>query len=107
MEGVVVLAIVAVLAIVFASPLLAVVAFVRMRAFARELADVRTELGGLRLRMERLTRPAAAAGPPPMPGPTVSAPGTTVPTPPTGALVPPPVPREATPSLPAPPMPVR
>jgi hypothetical protein len=104
MEGVVVLAIVAVLAIVFASPLLAVIALVRMRAFARELADVRTELGGLRLRMERLTRPAAAAAPPPMPGPTVSAQGTTVPTPPTGAPVPLPVPREATPSSPTPPM---
>jgi uncharacterized membrane protein len=98
MEGVVVLAILAVVAIVLASPLLAVVAFVRLRAFQRELADVRTELGALRLRVERLTRPA----PPPMP-PTVSAPTTAVPPPPMAAPVPPPVPREATLSSPTPP----
>ena len=44
MEGLAVLAILAVVAIALASPLLSVFAFVRMRTFARELADVRVEL---------------------------------------------------------------
>lgn len=104
MEGAVVLAIMAVVAIVLASPLLALVAFVRMRAFTRELADVRSELGALRLRVERLPRPAAATAPPPPPAQTVTPPATSAARDPLAVPVPPPVPREAIPSSPAPSM---
>jgi uncharacterized membrane protein len=93
-----VLAVMTGLAIVLASPLLGLFAFMRMRALAREMGDLRVELAALRARVERLTRPPTAAPPFPAPAATVTAPAAVVAPEPARAAVPPPVPLEAAPS---------
>ena len=57
MEPLVVLAVIAVLALLLVSPFLAVFAFVRLQTVTREIGDLRTELGALRARVDRWTRP--------------------------------------------------
>jgi uncharacterized membrane protein len=76
MEPLVALAL-AVVAVVLVSPFMAVVAFVRLQRLTRELGDLRTELGALRMRVDRWTRspvptppPVPAAVPVPPPAPT-------------------------------------
>ncbi|HEY8150716.1 MAG TPA: hypothetical protein VIK51_17545, partial [Vicinamibacteria bacterium] len=108
MEPLVAVAVIAVVALLLASPLLAVFAFVRLRALARELGDVRTELGILRTRVDRWTASPAMASittPPPVPAaaaaPLVPRPVASSP-PPLPPLIPPPVPAAAAHERPAP-----
>jgi uncharacterized membrane protein len=63
MEGLVVMAVLAVLAAALAAPVMAVIALVRARALGREVADLRVELAALRARAERPARAAAAPAP--------------------------------------------
>jgi hypothetical protein len=60
MEPVIVLAAMAVVALVLLGPIFAFVAFVRMQALGRELAQMGTEVKGLRARLDAMARVAAA-----------------------------------------------
>lgn len=120
MEPVIVLVAMVAVAVALIAPFLALAAFVRMRAFGRELAGVQSEIKVLRARLERLGKAAAAdtssaAAPatsaavtpapetrpsPPLPAAAVSA---TVPAPPMSRAPgppPPAIPRRPEPSAP-------
>ena len=106
MEPLVAVALIAVVALVLASPLLAVFAFMRLQALARELGDVRTELGILRTRVDRWTAsPPTTTTPPPVPAqaaPPSAARLVASPPPPLPPLTLPPVPAAAAHERPVP-----
>jgi hypothetical protein len=69
MQPLVAAVVIAIVALLLVSPLLAVIAFVRMRTLGNELRDLQTELAALRARVDRWTRPVASdslATPPPV-----------------------------------------
>ena len=99
MEPLVAVALIAVVALLLASPFLAVFAFMRLQALARELGDVRNELGILRKRVDRWTAsPPTTTTPPPVPAqaapPSAARPVASPPLP-LPPLTPPPVPAAA------------
>src|SRR5262249_13104695 len=111
-----VVAVMAVVALVLASPIVAVIAIARLQGLSRELADVRAEMGTLRGRMDVMSRrlaggaasaPAATPAPLPEPAPTpVTSP---LPTPApvvAAAVTPPPAVTGPTPAAPPAPTPV-
>jgi uncharacterized membrane protein len=70
MQPLVAAVVTAIVAVLLVSPFLAVFACIRLQTLARELRELRTELGSLRARVDRWTRPpvaAPAAPPPPVP----------------------------------------
>ena len=87
MQPLVAAVVIAVVALLLVSPLLAVFAFVRLQTLARELRELRTELGALRARVDRGATPPSPAA-----------------TPPSVLATPPPVPVERVPEVHLPPV---
>ena len=100
MQPLVAAVVIAVVALLLVSPILAVFAFVRLQTLARELRELRTELGALRARVDRWTTPPAPAATPP---PVLATPPSVLATPPPVAHTAAPVPpvRPPRPSSPA------
>src|SRR5687768_7906680 len=94
MQPLVAAVVTAIVVLLLVSPLLAVVAFVRMRMLARELRDLQADLAGLRARVDRWTRPLASE-PVATPPPVGATPPPFRPTPPPVPVPPPPVRAEA------------
>src|SRR4029078_4566440 len=92
MEPLVAMAVVAVVAVLLVSPLLAVFALARVQTLARQVGDLRVELSALKARVDRAARP---------PAPPVPAPGSEVRRPPVVAAPPAPPRVEPPPTPPA------
>ena len=104
MEPLVALAVIAVVLLLLVSPFLAVVALVRAQTVAREIGDLRDELGVLRGRVDRWTRPPAATSSAPVTPPAPAVRATEARLPPAVAAAPPAAPPPAAPSAAAEPV---